>query len=74
VAFVTYQPAELKVDVNFGIRLWENYALDFSARNVTNTSRDLRARSLDGSYPEYARLLNRQEFGVNFTIGFSGKF
>jgi TonB-dependent receptor len=74
VAFVTYQPAELKVDVNFGVRIGENYSLDFSARNVTNTSRDLMARSLDGSWPEYARVLNRQEFGVNFTIGFSGKF
>lgn len=74
VAYMTYRPAELKVDVNFAVRLWDNYQLDFSARNITNTSRDLRARSLDGSYPEYARLLNRQEFGINFTIGFSGKF
>lgn len=69
-----YEPAELKIDLNLAYRLTDNFTLDFSARNITNTARETYFRSADGSYPEYAQILSKEEFGVQFTVGMSAEF
>jgi iron complex outermembrane recepter protein len=74
VPFESYRTAEWRVDLNLGYRISDRYALDFSARNITNTGRERYTRALDGSFPTYAQKGQRSTFGINFTVGLSGRF
>ena len=69
-----YEPAEWKVDLNLAYRFSDRFILDFSARNITNTAQNTYFRSVGDEYPEYAQVLARETFGVQFTTGFSGTF
>ncbi|MCC5805552.1 MAG: TonB-dependent receptor [Opitutales bacterium] len=74
IPFEAYRPAEFRVDLNMSYRLSDRYTLDFAARNITDTGRVRYIRSLDGSFPEYAMKGQRSQYGVNFTVGLSGRF
>ena len=74
VAAFTLVPDELKVDVNLSYRISDKLSIDFTAKNITNTSRETYFMTVDDTYPAYAQLNERQVFGVSYTIGLSGQW
>ncbi|MEX0332586.1 MAG: TonB-dependent receptor [Puniceicoccaceae bacterium] len=74
VAAFTETPAELKVDVNLSYRIGDRYSIDLTAKNITNTKTERFFKSVDDTYPIYAQLQEQRQFGVTYTIGFSGQF
>ena len=69
-----YEPSQLKIDINLSYRLTDKLSIDFSARNITNTQEEIIIQTVDDTYPAYAQVLSREEFGVAYTIGISGEF
>ncbi len=74
IPFEAYRPSEIRLDLNMAYRLTDRLTLDFAARNITDTGRERFIRSLDGSFPEYAMKGQRSSYGINFTVGLSGRF
>jgi TonB-dependent receptor len=68
------QPAETRVDVNFGYMLTKRYSLFASARDVLNGERDEEWHDNNGAIPGYASLNDRRKFGTVWTIGINGTF
>lgn len=74
VPFQIYRPAEIRIDLNLAYRLSDRYTLDFAARNITDTGRESIVRTLDGTLPDFASKGERSVYGVNFTVGISGRW
>ena len=67
-----FNPAEMRVDLSFTYQLTKRYSLSISGRNITNSARE---NFIRGPYtPQYAKTVERDQFGVMWTFGLSGQF
>lgn len=70
-------PEDLRIDLTASFRITENLALDISARNITESNPyDTYILANGAELPYYGQLGGRAEtssYGVNFTIGISGR-
>jgi hypothetical protein len=70
-------PADLRLDLTASFRISENFSIDFSARNITESNPFDSYYLQDGSeIPYYGQLTGVSEtssYGINFTIGISGR-
>ncbi|MEX0332382.1 MAG: carboxypeptidase regulatory-like domain-containing protein [Puniceicoccaceae bacterium] len=70
-------PADLRLDLTASFRITKNLSVDFSARNITESNPlDTYILADGGELPYYGQLVGRSEtssYGINFTIGISGR-
>lgn len=70
-------PADLRIDITASFQITENLAIDFSARNITESNPyDTYILANGSELPYYGQLGGRAEtnsYGINFTIGISGR-
>lgn len=70
-------PADLRLDLTASYRITDNLSIDFSARNLTESNPQSTLVRVDGSeIPYYGQLGGSSEtsaYGINFTIGISGR-
>ncbi|HSH08819.1 MAG TPA: TonB-dependent receptor, partial [Oceanipulchritudo sp.] len=74
VSAYTLVPDELKVDINLSYRIGNRYSIDLTAKNITNTKQETYFKTVDDTFPEYAQTSESKQFGVTYTLGFSGQF
>jgi iron complex outermembrane recepter protein len=70
--YFNYFKPRIYTDVNVSYRFSEKLGVFLNARNLTNVAQD--AQTYGPTTPSWARTQQRQEFGVQYTIGLKGNF
>ncbi|MCC5805543.1 MAG: TonB-dependent receptor plug domain-containing protein [Opitutales bacterium] len=74
------RPSDLRIDLSGSFRLTDNFTFDFSARNITESNPEpVYVREDGGSlgpmrYRDVHDGSDKILFGINFTVGISGRF
>jgi iron complex outermembrane recepter protein len=70
--FYTYFKPRISTDVNLAYRYSEKLGVFLNARNLTNLAQDL--QTYGPTSPSWSRTNQRQDFGVQYTVGVKGSF
>ena len=70
--FFTYFKPRIYTDVNFAYRISDRIGVFLNARNLTNVAQD--SQTYGPTSPSWSRTNQRQEFGVQYTVGVKGSF
>lgn len=69
-----YNPSIVTLDLNVSYQLSLHYSLFANGRNVLNNSTDTLRYDKTGILPDYARHVDRREFGIQWNVGVKGTY